>query len=100
MLAARTGGHTLKSVSHKHQDNSGSRGPVFLVDGGTKGWLLHTHTHTHTHIYESHNSSPCLFKNKTHGGFPGGAMVKNPPGNAGDTGLSPGPGRSHMPRSN
>ena len=27
-------------------------------------------------------------------------MVKNPPANAGDTGLSPGPGRSHMPRSN
>ena len=30
--------------------------------------------------------------------FLGGAVVKNPP--AGDTGLSPGPGRSHMPRSN
>ena len=34
------------------------------------------------------------------GGFPGGAVVKNPPANAGDMGLSPGPGRSHMPRSN
>ena len=33
-------------------------------------------------------------------GSPGGAVVKNPPANAGDTGLSPGPGRSHMPRSN
>ena len=33
-------------------------------------------------------------------GFPGGAMVKNPPSSAGDTGSSPGPGRSHMPRSN
>ena len=32
--------------------------------------------------------------------FPGGAEVKNPPANAGDTGSSPGPGRSHMPRSN
>ena len=32
--------------------------------------------------------------------FPGGAVVKNPPANAGDTGLSPGPGRSHMPQSN
>ena len=32
--------------------------------------------------------------------FPGGAVVKNPPANAGDTGLIPGPGRSHMPRSN
>ena len=34
------------------------------------------------------------------GDFPGGAVVKNPPGNAGDTGSSPGPGRSHMPWSN
>ena len=33
-------------------------------------------------------------------GFPGGAVVKNPPDNAGDTGSSPGPGRSHMPWSN
>ena len=32
--------------------------------------------------------------------FPGGAVVKNPPANAGDTGPSPGPGRSHMPRNN
>ena len=32
--------------------------------------------------------------------FPGGAVVKNPPANAGDTGLSPGLGRSHMPWSN
>ena len=28
--------------------------------------------------------------------FPGGAVVKNLPANAGDTGSSPGPGRSHM----
>ena len=33
-------------------------------------------------------------------GFPGGAAVKNPPANAGDTGSSPGLRRSHMPRSN
>ena len=31
--------------------------------------------------------------------FLGGAVVKNPPVNAGDTGSSPGPGRSHMLRS-
>ena len=30
-------------------------------------------------------------------GFPGGAVVENLPANAGDTGLSPGLGRSHMP---
>ena len=33
---------------------------------------------------------------KLNGDFPGGAVVKNPPANAGDTGLSPGPGRSRM----
>ena len=32
--------------------------------------------------------------------FPGGAVVKNPPANAGDTGSIPGPGRSHMTQSN
>ena len=34
------------------------------------------------------------------GDFSGGAVVKNLPANAGDTGSSPGPGRSHMPWSN
>ena len=34
------------------------------------------------------------------GDFPGGAVVKNLPANAGDTGSSPGPGRSHTPGSN
>ena len=41
-----------------------------------------------------------ILKNDTNGGFPGGAVVKNLPANAGDTGSSPGLGRSHMPRSN
>ena len=40
------------------------------------------------------------FKIHLPGGFPGGAVVENLPANAGDTGLSPGLGRSHMPRSN
>ena len=39
------------------------------------------------------------FKN-TYTGFPGGAVVKNPPANAGDTGSIPGLGISHMLRSN
>ena len=29
--------------------------------------------------------------------FPGGSVDKNPPANAGDMGLIPGPGRSHLP---
>ena len=33
-------------------------------------------------------------------GFPGGAVVENPPANAGDTDSRPGLGRSHIPRSN
>ena len=32
--------------------------------------------------------------------FPGGSVVKNPPANAGDMGLNPGLGRSHMLWSN
>ena len=34
------------------------------------------------------------------GDFPGGAVVNYPPASAGYMGSSPGPGRSHMPRSN
>ena len=44
-----------------------------------------------------HQSTVCQ---ETVSGFPGGAVVKNPPANAGDMGSSPGPGRSHIPRSN
>ena len=40
------------------------------------------------------------FNSNKYRDFPGGAVVKNRPANAGDTGSSPGPGRSHRPRSN
>ena len=39
-------------------------------------------------------------KEKSKPDFPGDAVVKNPPANAGDPGLSPGLGRSHMLLSN
>ena len=39
-------------------------------------------------------------KNFHPGDCPGGAVVKNPPANSRDKGLSPSPGRSHMLRSN
>ena len=50
------------------------------------------------------SSGRVLQRNKTNKiclymGFPGGAVVENLPANAGDTGSSPGLGRSHMPRS-
>ena len=38
--------------------------------------------------------------NVTKWSFPGGAVVKNLPANAGETGSIPGLGRSHMPWSN
>ena len=41
-----------------------------------------------------------FFKENGIEGFPGGAVVENLPANAGDTGSSPGLGRSHMPQSN
>ena len=52
---------------------------------------LKTHLHRHFSKGELENKGM---------GFPGGAVVKNPPANEGDTVLSPGPGRSHMPWSN
>ena len=47
----------------------------------------------------SHNSNYYLKKYISEG-FPGGAVVESLPANAGDTGSSPGLGRSHMLRSN
>ena len=48
----------------------------------------------------SRNISVTQFITKNaYGGFPGGTVVGNQPANAGHTGSSPGPGRSHMPRS-
>ena len=41
-----------------------------------------------------------MLRSTWHRDFPGGAVVKNPPANAGDTGSIPGLGRSHMPQSN
>ena len=46
------------------------------------------------------NKPKSWFFEKRNNDFPGGAVVENPPANAGDMGSSPGPGRSHMPRSN
>ena len=40
-----------------------------------------------------------VYRNGTRG-FPGGAVVRSLPANAGDTGSSPGLGESHMPQSN
>ena len=52
-----------------------------------------------TIVYSNFTLTVMVYRKRIKG-FPGGAVVKNPPANAGDTGSSPGPGRSHVPRSN
>ena len=46
------------------------------------------------------SSNKETYVNKVILGFPGGTVVENLPANAGDTGSSPGLGRSHVPQSN
>ena len=46
------------------------------------------------------SSKKDVYKNMKLRDFAGGAVVKNPPANAGDMGLSPGLGRYHVSRSN
>ena len=61
----------------------------------------HTKKHTHTHRKRKRKKENyCIYNKKRKRGFPGRAVVENLPANAGDTGSSPGLGRSHMPRSN
>ena len=57
-----------------------------------RGWLLEKHEPLKGKLKQNNV--------KQFWGFPGGAVVKNLPANAGDVGSSPGPGRSHMPRCN
>ena len=57
----------------------------------TYTFIQYMYTQTHAYINETLKSYKC---------FPGGILVKNLPASAGDTGSSPGPGRSHMPWSN
>ena len=66
----------------------------FLKETHHDVMMKYIYIYIHTHIYTN------IHYKYTHRDLPGGAVVKNPPANAGDTGSSPGPGRSHMPRSN
>ena len=67
--------------------------------------LFHFHLSSSGWKFCFYNLSMMTFTQKNYSwkipsGFPGGAVVENLPANAGDTGSSPGLGRSHMPRSN
>ena len=53
------------------------------------------------YLQETHFRPRDTYRMKVRGwGFPGGTVVENLPADAGDTGSSPGLGRSHMLRSN
>ena len=53
----------------------------------------------HLQVHNKKTNNP-IKNRKGFRDFPDGAVLKNPPANAGDTGSSPGPGRSHMSWSN
>ena len=63
-------------------------------------WIMLSPTMKCLRQYLTHNFNKDILNEKEVLGFPGGTVVENPPANAGNTGSSPGPGRSHMPRSN
>ena len=65
--------------------------------------VLYEVGHSFWNLFPTHHflsSERARSKKTKKQGFPGGAVVENLPANAGDTGSSPGLGRSHMPRSN
>ena len=62
--------------------------------------MICLHHHLSTLISTLLHQVKEIDKNNKVWNLPGGAVAKNPPANAGDTGSSPGLGRSHMPRSN
>ena len=51
-------------------------------------------------LFPKHRSRNQHRKTGPGDGFPSGSVVKNPPGNAGDTDSVPGSGRSHMMQGN
>ena len=65
----------------------------------TKKWMSATHI-TRDESYKHHGEWKKQYTKENDRDFPGGAVVKNPPANAGDKGSSPRPGRSHIPQSN
>ena len=71
----------------------------FLSDFWQHGCCTVWESFRHSFVYISYFNK-FYFQKIIQRGSPCGSMVKNPLVNAGDTSLSPGPGRSHMPRSN
>ena len=70
----------------------GDSAPMVFIGGHHIGTTYQAHMNI-SEKEKSKQASRCS-------GFPGGPVVKNPPANAGDAVLIPGPGRFHMLRSN
>ena len=106
----------LVYIKNFYNSSTQTDNPILDMDKGLKSTLLHTR-HANGHQADDkiggkcklkpqcNNSSHTLkwllsrkFKNNKCWDFPGGAVVKHPPANAGDTGSIPGLGRPHMPR--
>ena len=73
---------------------------MFKENKPPQSFVLDSFSNNQSANFQKASNSQTTLKRLLLLGFPGGAVVKNPPANAGDTGSSPGPGRSHMPRSN
>ena len=75
-----------------------------LYTGWTNNKVLLYSTGNYTQYpMTNHNGEEYFFLNvykREIWDFPGGTVVRNPPAHAGDAGLIPGPGRSHVPWSN
>ena len=83
-----------------------SRNQVETIQRSTHWVFTETKFQNSQSLNDPNNRSPARIfvtdevKMKPAKDFPGGPVVKNPPANARDTGSIPGPGRSHMLRSN
>ena len=73
-----------------------------VANQGSEGMQKQRRNHQATvvQLLKQDPSSSRDIHNNIFGGFPGGTVVENLPANAGDTGSSPGLGRSHMLQSN
>ena len=103
----RDTGHTRGQGCHYTGKGSGIKGGRILQRLHIKRWdpnfppLLTLQECWQPGFYPPGRRSESLSQqNQMAWDFPGGAVVKNLPANAGDTGSTRGPGRSHMPRSN
>ena len=95
--------NSVRSSAHLHSSETGENCKKNLKSK-TKKTPKHNHLKLLEMLLRTNSKWRNICSRKSikiqQGGFPSGTVVKNPPANAGDMRLSPGLGRSHMPRSN